>query len=64
MRCKGCNRKLNDTELNKKYRNPDGDWEWYDLCSRCFNASNQEFTLADKQYVQGTVEVPMEHLYS
>ena len=48
MRCKACNRILEDFELTRK--DPHGDF--IDICSICLTASNAEGVELDEQYIE------------
>lgn len=54
MRCRACNRKLDDADLSRKAR----DW---DYCSECRSASKKEYNADEKQYDHADLTgVPMD----
>ena len=48
MRCKACNRILEDSELTRKDQHGD----FFDICSICLTASNVEGIELDEQYLE------------
>ena len=51
-RCRACNRRLTDQELQRRLKYSDGRWEYADMCSYCLSVSdNSVYKIHDPRVI-------------